>query len=225
PPQHLPVLRTALATLRLPAVRQWCVLYAVACGLLVAMALHLPTYLHLAYGRGWAEAALDTAVFVGVAAACRPLGGWLAQHHRPVPVLVAAYAPTGVLGVLLAFVPALPITTAALIAVGVALGTAGGVLLFLVGRAVPPDRAGLVTGVVGAAGGLGGLLPPLVLGVVYGIERSYAIGLMVLSGVALAATGYLRTRGEWRDRLAYPVPRPAPPVAEQLDLAGTATTV
>lgn len=36
-------------------------------------------------------------------------------------------------------------------------------------------------------GSLGGFVPPLIMGWVYGAEGSYAIGLMLLSDVALAA--------------------------------------
>jgi MFS transporter, NNP family, nitrate/nitrite transporter len=45
---------------------------------------------------------------------------------------------------------------------------------------------GSVTGVVGAAGGLGGFLPPIVMGLVFQATGSYAIGLMLLLDVALA---------------------------------------
>ncbi|MFF4255165.1 hypothetical protein ACFY1L_28545 [Streptomyces sp. NPDC001663] len=45
-----------------------------------------------------------------------------------------------------------------------------------------PCKVGSVTGVVGAAGGLGGFVPPLVMGSVYVALRSYARGL-VLSAV------------------------------------------
>jgi len=38
--------------------------------------------------------------------------------------------------------------------------------------------------------GLGGFVPPLIMGWVYGVEGSYAIGLMLLSDVALAAAVY-----------------------------------
>ena len=46
---------------------------------------------------------------------------------------------------------------------------------------------GGVTGVVGAAGGLGGFVPPLLLGVLYGRIGSYGLGLALLAVVALAA--------------------------------------
>jgi len=47
---------------------------------------------------------------------------------------------------------------------------------------------------VGAAGGLGGFVPPLVMGLVYGSMHNYAAGLAALAVVAvlalvLAATG------------------------------------
>jgi NNP family nitrate/nitrite transporter-like MFS transporter len=45
-----------------------------------------------------------------------------------------------------------------------------------------------VTGVVGAAGGLGGFFPPLVLGVVRDATGSYALGFILL---ALFAVGCL----------------------------------
>jgi len=54
---------------------------------------------------------------------------------------------------------------------------------------------GAVTGVVGAAGGLGGFVPPLVMGGIYGATGSYAWGLIALAVVAAGATVYtLATR-------------------------------
>jgi NNP family nitrate/nitrite transporter-like MFS transporter len=47
-----------------------------------------------------------------------------------------------------------------------------------------------VTGVVGAAGGLGGFVPPLVMGAIYGATGSYAWGLLALAVVAAAAMTY-----------------------------------
>jgi NNP family nitrate/nitrite transporter-like MFS transporter len=52
---------------------------------------------------------------------------------------------------------------------------------------------GAVTGVVGAAGGLGGFVPPLVMGGIYGASGTYAWGLLALAFVAAAATTYTLT--------------------------------
>ena len=55
----------------------------------------------------------------------------------------------------------------------------------MVGTRVPVAQVGSVTRLVGAAGGLGGFLPPIVMGLVYQATGDYAIGLMLLSDVAL----------------------------------------
>jgi NNP family nitrate/nitrite transporter-like MFS transporter len=47
-----------------------------------------------------------------------------------------------------------------------------------------PDRVGAVTGVVGAAGGLGGFFPPLVMGVVKSATGGYGLGFVLMAGVA-----------------------------------------
>ena len=67
--------------------------------------------------------------------------------------------------------------------------TAGGVFA-LVARLVPPEKVGAVTGVVGAAGGLGGFFPPLVMGAVYSATGSYAWGYVLLALTAAAALVY-----------------------------------
>jgi NNP family nitrate/nitrite transporter-like MFS transporter len=49
-----------------------------------------------------------------------------------------------------------------------------------------PDRVGAVTGVVGAAGGLGGFFPPLVMGIVKSATGGYALGFLLMALVAVA---------------------------------------
>jgi MFS transporter, NNP family, nitrate/nitrite transporter len=47
---------------------------------------------------------------------------------------------------------------------------------------------------VGAAGGLGGFLPPLVMGSIYGHTGSYRWGMLLLAVVAAASAAYTATR-------------------------------
>jgi NNP family nitrate/nitrite transporter-like MFS transporter len=46
-------------------------------------------------------------------------------------------------------------------------------------------ETGTVTGLVGAAGGLGGFFPPILMGLVKDVTGDYAIGFMLLSEFAL----------------------------------------
>jgi NNP family nitrate/nitrite transporter-like MFS transporter len=182
--------RTAAAA-RLTVTWQLCFLYAVGFGGFVAFSVYLPAYLRTAYQLSTADAALRTAGFVVVAVAARPVGGWLSDHLHPVQVLVACFSGVAGLAVVQAFQPPLiPLATIALLGMAALLGAAAGGVFALVGKVAPGDQVGAVTGLVGAAGGLGGFVPPLIMGWVYGVEQSYAIGLMLLSDVALAAAVY-----------------------------------
>ena len=104
----------------------------------------------------------------------RPIGGWLSDRLGPIPVLVAAFVVAAALLRRRRRVPppALPLGTAAFLGMAAALGAGTGAVFALVARLVPADRVGAVTGVVGAAGGLGGFFPPLVMGAVYGTRAA-----------------------------------------------------
>ncbi len=176
---------------RLTITWQLCLLYAVGFGGFVAFSVYLPAYLRTAYGLDINDAALRTAGFVVLAVIARPIGGWLSDRLHPVPVLVWSFSGIAGLAVVQAFQPRLmPVGTIAFLGMAGLLGAASGAVFALVGKLAPADKVGSVTGVVGAAGGLGGFVPPLVMGWVYGAEHSYAIGLMLLSDVALAAAVY-----------------------------------
>ncbi|WP_442933701.1 MFS transporter [Micromonospora sp. CPCC 206060] len=180
---------------RLGVTWQLCVLYAVGFGGFVAFSVYLPAYLRTTYDLDPADGALRTAGFVVLAVAARPIGGWLSDRLHPVPVLVWSFALVAVLAVVQAFEPPLmPVATVALLGMAVLLGAASGAVFALVGKVAPAEQVGAVTGLVGAAGGLGGFVPPLVMGWVYGAQGSYAIGLMLLSNVALAAAVFTAVR-------------------------------
>jgi MFS transporter, NNP family, nitrate/nitrite transporter len=52
-----------------------------------------------------------------------------------------------------------------------------------------PETKGAVTGIVGAAGGLGGFFPPLVLGVVKDAADEYVMGFVLLVACAWLCAG------------------------------------
>jgi NNP family nitrate/nitrite transporter-like MFS transporter len=181
-------LQASREALRLPVTWYLSFLYAVGFGGFVAFSVYLPAYLRIAYDLVDTDAGARTAGFVVVAVLARPVGGWLSDRWHPSTVVVGAFGTTAVLAVVAAFTPPLiPVGTVAFLGIAGCLGAAAGAVFAFVGKLAPADRVGSVTGIVGAAGGLGGFFPPLVMGAVYAIDDSYAIGLMLLSDVALAA--------------------------------------
>ncbi|SFK50534.1 MFS transporter, NNP family, nitrate/nitrite transporter [Streptomyces pini] len=189
-----PLLRRLAATARLGITWQASALYAVAFGGYVAFSVYLPVYLRTAYGLEQTDAANRMAGFVVLAVLMRPIGGWLSDRFGPVRVLAASLAVVVVGAVMQSFTLDLaPQGTVAFLSMAVALGAGSGATFALVSLAAPADKVGSVTGVVGAAGGLGGFLPPLVMGAVYGATDSYAIGLALLALVAAAALVYTLT--------------------------------
>lgn len=181
-------------TARLRVTWQASALYAVAFGGFVAFSVYLPAYLKTAYGLTQADAANRMAGFVVLAVLMRPLGGWLSDRFGPVRVLVACLAVVTVGAVAQAFTPVLmPLGTIAFLSMAAALGAGSGAVFALVALLAPSNKIGSVTGVVGAAGGLGGFVPPLVMGALYGALGSYALGLVALAVVALAALVFTAT--------------------------------
>ncbi|HLU58621.1 MAG TPA: MFS transporter [Pseudonocardia sp.] len=182
------VLARLVATLRMPVALQLSFLYAVAFGGFVAFSVYLPSYLTTAFGLEGGDAALRTAGFVVLAVAMRPVGGWMCDRHDPVRVLTGAYAVVTALAVLAALeLPLVPIGTVAFLGLAAALGVGTGAVFALLARLVEPERVGAVTGLVGAAGGLGGFFPPLVMGLTHGIFDDYSLGYVLLALTAAAA--------------------------------------
>lgn len=173
------------ATLRLPITWQASALYAVGFGGYVAFSVYLPTYLKTAYALTQTDAANKMAGFVLLAVAMRPVGGWLSDRIAPTRVLAVAFAIVTAFALVQSATPALkPTSTIAFLSMAAALGLASGAVFAFVAQRSPADRVGAVTGVVGAAGGLGGFIPPLFMGTIHDQTGSYAGGLIALSVVA-----------------------------------------
>jgi NNP family nitrate/nitrite transporter-like MFS transporter len=180
-----------IATLRMRVTLQLAWLYAVGFGGFVAFSVYLPTYLKNAYGLTPTDAANRTAGFVILAVVMRPVGGWLSDRYHPVPVLTVCFAAAAGLATLAAFeLTLIPWATVAFLGLAAVLGAASGAVFALVAKLAPPEKVGSVTGVVGAAGGLGGFIPPLVMGAIYGRSDDYSLGYVLLALVALASAAF-----------------------------------
>ncbi|MFE0457541.1 MFS transporter, partial [Streptomyces sp. NPDC058914] len=110
------------------------------------------------------------------------------------PVLIAAYAAIAALALLASLELALiPSGTLIFLGMAAALGAGSGAVFALVARLVPADQVGSVTGIVGAAGGLGGFFPPLVMGAVYSTADDYTWGYLLLALTAAVTCVFTAT--------------------------------
>ena len=130
----------------------------------------------------------------------RAVGGWLSDRlggYRLLVLLLAGFA------VCLGGVAITPPLAFAVVLLFVGMGMLGmgnGAVFQLVPQRFP-DRMGIVTGLVGAAGGLGGFFLPTLLGVARDLTGSYASGLGLFALVFAAGTMVLLELGvRWSTR-------------------------
>jgi NNP family nitrate/nitrite transporter-like MFS transporter len=182
-PNLAPVVPKLSAAAKLPLTWQMAFLYAVTFGGFVAFSTYLPTYLKNVYAFGLTGAGTRTAGFAIAAVIARPIGGIVADKVGPRIVVAISLAGAAVMSLVIALrlPPELAAGTAfVLMALFLGLGT-GGVFAW-VAKLAPAERVGAITGIVGAAGGLGGFFPPLVMGATYNeAAHSYTIGLVLLT--------------------------------------------
>ena len=171
-------------------------LYAVTFGGFVGFCSLLPLLLHDLYQ-------LDAVMAGSVAALCglfgsliRPLGGYVADRRGGLRILY--YVLPVIVGSVVAVTsPSFPVAVAMMVIATGAMGFGNGVVFQLVAEWFPKD-IGLASGVIGAAGGFGGFLLPIVTGTIKGFTGSYDVGLWLFAGCGVCAWGTvivaLRTR-------------------------------
>lgn len=184
-----PTPRPALTSLAAPfqvfrtAARAWALtfFYFLAFGGFVAMFLYLPKLLVGVHHLTKADAGARAAGFALLAVLARPLGGYLSDRFGARQVLIVSFTGTTILAVGLAFGYAnIVALTICCLTMAVMFGLGTGAVFKLV-AAEFPGQVGAVTGVVGAAGGLGGFFPPLVMAGVKSITGSYTLGFALLA--------------------------------------------
>jgi NNP family nitrate/nitrite transporter-like MFS transporter len=135
--------------------------YFLTFGGFVALSIYLPLLLRDEFGLTLADAGFRTAGFVVLAALMRPAGGWLADRISGARVLWGVFAGIIPFALLMSWTSIVPFTVGAL-GCAVLLGIGNGGVFKLVPQYFP-NNTGVITGLVGAMGGLGGFFPPLLL--------------------------------------------------------------
>jgi len=174
-------------------------LYAMAFGGVVALASILVLYFHQQYQLTPVIAGYYTAASVLAGSALRPVGGWLADHWGGIRSLQILYVVILVSLVFVGLTPASQVITMGLLMIGMAaLGMASGAVFQLVPLRFRRE-VGATTGMVGAAGGLGGFFLAQVLGQSKVLSGDFQAGFFIFAGLAvLCLLGLRRVKSRWR---------------------------
>ena len=166
--------------------------YFLTFGGFVAMAIYLPIFLTEMFKLTPQDAGLRTAGFVVLATMMRPVGGALADKVGGRTILKWVFPAVAVMAAFLAC-PLMSTFTIGALGMAAAIGLGNGAVFKMLPEYFPAS-VGSVTGLVGAAGGLGGFFPPLVLGVIKARTGVFTWGFVFLAVFALLALAVLLGR-------------------------------
>lgn len=172
--------------------------YSVTFGGFVGLAASLPIYFTDQFGLTPIVAGYCTAGCVFAGSLVRPMGGALADKIGGVKTLtmvliVAALALAGV-----AFATTLVGALGLFVLAMLALGTGNGSVFQLVPQRFQAE-IGVMTGLVGMAGGIGGFYLASSLGIAKQFTGSFASGFLIFAGLAVVALlGLMLVKAKWR---------------------------
>ena len=165
-----------------------CGLYAVTFGGFVGFCSILPLFFHEQYQVDGIAAGSIAALCGLVGSLIRPLGGHAADRIGGLRTLVLALPFVAGLVAMLGHVTDVTVAVGLIVAAVGAMGVGNGVVLQLASEWFP-KQIGLASGIVGAAGGIGGFLLPLWLGTLKEVTGSYRAGLWLFAAAAACAWG------------------------------------
>jgi NNP family nitrate/nitrite transporter-like MFS transporter len=173
--------------------------YAVTFGGFVGLASSLTIYFNIQYGLDAKTAGFFTAACVFAGSLVRPIGGNVADRIGGIKSLSVMYVLAAIfLGVASIGLPAAWMALLAFVGAMLALGMGNGAVFQLVPQRFRKE-IGVMTGLVGMAGGVGGFYLASSLGYAKQITGSYQIGFLIFAGLALLAlAGLSAVKTRWR---------------------------
>jgi NNP family nitrate/nitrite transporter-like MFS transporter len=173
-------------------------LYSVTFGGFVGLSSSLPIYFHSEYGLSTVTAGFVTAACVFAGSMVRPFGGFLADRFGGVKTLTVVFAVAATALALVSMnLPGVYLAAAVFILGMLALGMGNGAVFQLAPQRFGAEM-GLITGLVGMAGGIGGFYLASSLGVSKQATGSYQAGLLIFAGLAfIALLGVSLVRKRW----------------------------
>jgi NNP family nitrate/nitrite transporter-like MFS transporter len=183
----------------------WCLMgfYAVSFGGFVGLASYLSIYFHTQYHLSPVHAGYATAAVVFLGSMVRPVGGAIADRVGGVWTLAIVYLVAATafavvsIGLPSVFL-ALPIFAIGMLSLGIG----NGAVFQLVPQRFGAE-IGIMTGLVGMAGGIGGFYLASSLGLCKQFTGTYQVGFLVFAGIALiASAGITQFSVRWRPNRA-----------------------
>lgn len=173
--------------------------YSVTFGGFVGLASSLTIYFNDLYSLGPVVAGYCTAACVFSGSLVRPIGGLIADRIGGIRTLLTMYGVAATLLLIMSIGQAsLAASLAVVIPVMAALGMGNGAVFQLVPQRFRKE-IGVMTGLVGMAGGIGGFYLAASLGWCKQATGNYQIGLLIFAGLALLAIiGLTRVKTRWR---------------------------
>jgi NNP family nitrate/nitrite transporter-like MFS transporter len=172
--------------------------YAVTFGGFVGLAASLTIYFTDRFGLSPVAAGYCTAACVFAGSLVRPMGGALADRIGGVRTLTGVFLVTAVAVAGVGFMPDVGPALALFVLAMLALGTGNGAVFQLVPQRFSQE-IGVMTGLVGMAGGVGGFYLATSLGVAKQWTGSFSPGLLIFAALAvLALAGLQIVKGGWR---------------------------
>ncbi|MFV1985386.1 MAG: nitrate/nitrite transporter [Thiohalomonadales bacterium] len=173
--------------------------YAMAFGGLIALASILVLFFHQQYQLTPVTAGYFTAAAVLAGSVLRPVGGWLADHWGGIRSMQILFSVVTVSLLLVGLSPSSSLISMFLLMVAMAsLGMASGAVFQLVPLRFR-RQVGATTGMVGAAGGLGGFFLALIIGQSKVLSGEFQLGFFIFAGLAgLCLLGIRQVKSRWR---------------------------
>jgi NNP family nitrate/nitrite transporter-like MFS transporter len=183
-----------------PSMHWLCLLYAVTFGGFVGVCSFLPILLHDQYGFDHVTAGSLTALGGLLGSFIRPVGGYTADRLEGIRVLPSVFAVIAATIGAAAWLPEAAVGVTLLVISLAVMGFGNGVVFQVVSDRFS-KQMGLASGVIGAAGGIGGFFLPLALGGLKDATGTYATGLWCFAVIA-ACAGVTTVLAQRRARLA-----------------------
>jgi NNP family nitrate/nitrite transporter-like MFS transporter len=200
PRQKAPAWSDFASVLRNPDTLWFCFFYCFTFGGFVGFASFLTVFFHDQYGLAKVRAGDFTTIVVLAGSFLRPVGGWLSDKIGGYRLLLGLLCTLCALLFAVGTLPPLTAEVALLFCTMGMLGMGNGAVFQLVPQRFP-DRIGILTGLVGAAGGFGGFLLPSLLGAIKDRTGQYSWGLYLCAiAFFVAAATLLQVGTQWHVR-------------------------